>query len=188
MNTRRTSRPAVLITGIVLFIVLLLIDRASKAWAVSALAGAGEQQLIGDLFVLRYLENQGAAFGILQGRQSAFLLIAVIVLIVIVYLYIRLPYRRRFLSLRVLMVFIAAGAIGNLIDRIQNGYVVDFLYIKVIDFPIFNVADIYVTCCCILLIILLIFVYKDADFQEMAQAIRPGKHTPDSDGNGGEDA
>ena len=61
------------------------------------------------------------------------------------------------------MVLIFAGAIGNFIDRIRQGFVVDFLYFELIDFPIFNVADIYVTVGCILLILLLLFYYKDEE-------------------------
>jgi signal peptidase II len=65
--------------------------------------------------------------------------------------------------MRFLMVFIAAGAVGNMIDRVFLGYVRDFLYFSLIDFPIFNVADIYVTCATILLILLLLFYYKEED-------------------------
>ena len=177
-----------MVAGVVFFAVLLILDRISKNMVRANLAGSWEKPLIGDLFVLHYLENNGAAFGILQGKQSAFLVIAVIVLIIIVFVYVRMPYRRRFVPLRAVIVGIAAGAIGNMIDRITQGYVVDFLYIKVIDFPIFNVADIYVTCGCILLIIFLIFVYKDEEFQEMARSIRPGGRGQSSGEDGGEDS
>ena len=59
---------------------------------------------------------------------------------------------------------IAAGAIGNMIDRLLNGYVIDFLYFSLIDFPIFNVADIYVTVAMVVLFILILTIYKDDDF------------------------
>ena len=57
-----------------------------------------------------------------------------------------------------------AGAIGNLIDRISLKYVVDFIYFELIDFPIFNIADCYLTVSSFLLIILAIFYYKENDF------------------------
>ena len=60
-------------------------------------------------------------------------------------------------------VLLGAGAVGNLIDRMVQSYVVDFLYFKLIDFPIFNVADCYVTAGAILLAILILFVYKDEE-------------------------
>ncbi len=68
-------------------------------------------------------------------------------------------------KLHITLVFIASGAIGNLIDRIRNDYVVDFLYFSLIDFPIFNVADIYVTLSSVFLVILLLFVYKETDLE-----------------------
>ena len=71
------------------------------------------------------------------------------------------------------MLFFTAGAIGNFIDRITQQYVVDFLYFKLIDFPIFNVADIYVTCAAFAMILLGFFYYKDEDVER----IFPSKKT-----------
>lgn len=65
--------------------------------------------------------------------------------------------------LHVLLSLIAAGAIGNMIDRIRLDYVVDFIYFVLINFPIFNVADIYVSVSTVALVILLLFVYKEND-------------------------
>ena len=74
---------------------------------------------------------------------------------------------RKYLPLRACAVLIAAGAVGNFIDRIRLGYVVDFLYFKLIDFPIFNVADIYVTVSTALFIVLLCFYYKEEDIDRI---------------------
>ena len=63
------------------------------------------------------------------------------------------------------MTAIAAGAAGNLIDRVSQGYVVDFLYFKLIDFPIFNVADCYVTVATAILMVLFLWYYKDEEFE-----------------------
>ena len=65
------------------------------------------------------------------------------------------------------LAILCAGAVGNLIDRIMHRYVIDFIYFSVINFPIFNVADIYVTVSVILLIILVLFHYKDTDLQKI---------------------
>ena len=70
-----------------------------------------------------------------------------------------------------------AGAIGNMIDRAVRGYVVDFFYFRLIDFPIFNVADIYVTVTMILLLILILFYYKEEDLEFLS---RKGKHGRDN--------
>ena len=74
---------------------------------------------------------------------------------------------RRFLYLRVIAVLFLSGAVGNAIDRMMNGYVIDFFYFSLIDFPIFNVADIYVAVSTILLIVLMLFYYKDEDFDQI---------------------
>ncbi len=74
-----------------------------------------------------------------------------------------MPEDKKYLPLRVVGVLLGAGAVGNLIDRMAQSYVVDFLYFKLIDFPIFNVADCYVTAGAILLAVLILFVYKDEE-------------------------
>ena len=73
----------------------------------------------------------------------------------------KLPDEKKFVPLRICITLITAGAAGNLIDRVVQGYVVDFLYFILIDFPIFNVADCYVVIACILFIVLILFYYKD---------------------------
>ena len=78
-------------------------------------------------------------------------------------LFIRLPEGRRFLPLRLVGTLLTAGAIGNMIDRTLNSFVVDFLYFKLIDFPVFNVADCYVTVGAALLAVLILFYYKEEE-------------------------
>ena len=84
---------------------------------------------------------------------------------VFVWVFLKIPNVKRMLYLDFTFLFLSAGAIGNLIDRFTQQYVVDFLYFKLIDFPIFNVADIYVTCSAIALLILGLFYYKDEDIE-----------------------
>ena len=74
-----------------------------------------------------------------------------------------MPYQKKFIPLRIVLTILAAGAIGNFIDRITAGYVVDFIYFEIINFPIFNVADIYVCISVIILMYLLIFHYKEEE-------------------------
>ncbi len=147
----------------VLTALLVLLDQATKLAAVSALKDGGPYVLIPGVFQLQYLENRGAAFGLLQNARIFFLAVTLIALAAVIYVLVRLPLKRRYIVLRFLMVLIAAGAVGNMIDRVFLGYVRDFLYFSLIDFPIFNVADIYVTCATILLILLLLFYYKEED-------------------------
>jgi signal peptidase II len=82
----------------------------------------------------------------------------------ILYIVNRIPEDKKYRPLYLVSVLIFAGAIGNFIDRLKQQYVVDFIYFSPIDFPVFNVADIYVTCGCALMIVLFLFYYKDDDF------------------------
>ena len=160
----------------VLTALLVLLDQATKLAAVSALKDGGPFVLIPGVFQLQYLENRGAAFGLLQNARIFFLAVTLIALAAVIYVLVRLPLKRKYIVLRFLMVLIAAGAVGNMIDRVFLGYVRDFLYFSLIDFPIFNVADIYVTCATILLILLLLFYYKEEeDFAFLSPGGKKGK-------------
>ena len=156
-----------------LIIILIIADQLTKLWALADLRGSEGIPVISGVFELQYLENRGAAFGILQDKQILFLLITVAVAVLLTYISIRIPEERKYTPLRICYVLLIAGAFGNLSDRVERGYVVDFFYFKLIDFPIFNVADIYVTVTMVLLIGLILFYYKEEDFEFLS---RKGKH------------
>ena len=149
--------------AVVLFGVLVCLDLMTKLWAQNTLP---EKPiiLIQGVFELRYLENRGAAFGLLQNQRTFFIILTVIFLAAMVYVYMRIPPDKKFLPLRLLVIIVSAGAFGNFYDRLKLTYVRDFLYFSLIDFPIFNVADIYVTCSAVAFFILVVFVYKEDDF------------------------
>ena len=126
--------------------------------------GIGLIHGIENVFCLHYLENHGAAFGIFQNQQLFFLITTAIILAGIGYFSYKLPQDKKYLPLEIISLFVSAGAIGNFIDRLSYGYVIDFLYFELIDFPVFNVADCYVTCSAFFLIILIFFYYKEEDF------------------------
>ena len=149
---------------IISILALISIDQITKFIAKTNLVGS-PKVLIDGVLELRYVENSGAAFGILGGAMWLFYLITFIVLAAIIFIYIKVLSRKGFLPLRILSVFIFAGAVGNFIDRIRLGYVVDFVYISLINFPVFNIADIFVSWSAVLVLILLIFKYKDSDFK-----------------------
>lgn len=142
---------------------LVLVDQYTKWLAVSYLKGRASIELITNGLELSYLENSGAAFGMLQNQRAFFLILTGILTVGIASLFLRTPKTRRYLPLRVCMVVLTAGAIGNFIDRLLYGYVVDFIYISLIDFPVFNVADIYVTLTFFVLFFLLLFYYKEEE-------------------------
>lgn len=151
------------IIDFIMIIILIGIDQVTKRLAVIHLKDKPAYSIIDGVFELNYLENRGAAFGMLQNQKGFFILISCIVLIVICYILIRMPEDKKYNILHVLLVLIASGAIGNMIDRIRLEYVVDFFYFVLINFPIFNMADIYVSVACVLLAIVMLFVYKEED-------------------------
>ena len=156
-NNKKTNY----IFAIIGFILLLALDRFTKYLAVTGLKGTEGIDLIPGVLRLEYLENTGAAFGVMQGMQGVLLVVTVIVLLGILYIYMRIPEGKKYNILRVVAVFIIAGAIGNMIDRFLNNFVIDFIYFSLIDFPVFNVADCYITLSVILLFLLVLFYYKD---------------------------
>jgi len=152
------------VIGAVCFLVLLGLDRLTKRLAVTYLKDSAAVPIIKDVFELQYLENHGAAFGVLQKQRAFLLCFTVVILIFLVFLYWKLPDGKHYLPLRLVGVLTGAGAVGNLIDRMLQGYVIDFIYFKLIDFPVFNVADCYVVTAAFLLFFLICLFYKDEDF------------------------
>ena len=102
-----------------------------------------------------------------------FWILTAVFLFAAIYILIRVPKTRRYLPLIACVVVLAAGALGNLIDRVINHYVVDFIYFSIINFPIFNVADIYVTLSVIFLLILILFKYKEGELRFLGRKKDP---------------
>lgn len=140
-------------------------DQWTKYLAVKHLKGGQPFVLWDGVFELYYSENRGAAFGMMQGKQGFFFIIAAIVIIVVFYLLYKMPSERKYLPFTICLFLLISGAAGNMIDRLLQGYVVDFLYFKLINFPIFNVADCYVVVSTALLMALFLFVYSDAELE-----------------------
>ena len=164
MNKKNFSQKGILLgADILLLAILIFIDQLTKHFAVLYLKDKTAVSIIDGVFELKYLENRGAAFGMLQNQKFFFIFIALVILAVIAYVLVKTPNQRKYVKLHIALVFVAGGALGNMIDRCRLDYVVDFLYFSLINFPIFNVADIYVTLSAIFLVILLLFVYKESD-------------------------
>lgn len=149
--------------AVLLFVGLLLVDQVTKYLATTLLGVGGEFKVIPGIFHLTYLRNQGAAWGILQGHFVLFAIITFIVVAGLIFYYIRIPNKKEYRLLSFTVILIIAGAIGNFIDRLLYRYVVDFFYFKAINFPIFNVADIYVSIAAMLLAYCVLIRYKDED-------------------------
>ena len=148
-----------------LALMCVALDQFTKYQAVTHLKGQPSVPLITGVLELAYVENFGAAFGILQNARLLFTVISSLAVIVLLYILYKMPYQKKYVPLFFMLSLILSGAVGNLIDRIRTGYVVDFIYFSLIDFPVFNIADICVTCGAFTLVLLAVFRYRDEDFR-----------------------
>ncbi len=158
-----TKKKVLLFFDILGILLLIAADQYTKEMAVVHLKDKPAYIIINGVLELNYLENKGAAFGMLQNQKFFFIFVAIVILGVISYVLYKMPDNKKYTILHLLLSMIAAGAIGNMIDRIRLNYVVDFIYFVLINFPIFNVADIYVSVSTFVLVFLLLFFYKEND-------------------------
>ena len=154
-----------LICYIIATVLLVELDQICKYVAELNLSGNSGFDIIPGVFKFFYLQNQGAAWGVLSGKINLFIIMTLVIVAIIVYVVIKMPENKKYNPLFFTLIFLTSGAIGNFIDRVELGYVRDFIYFQLINFPVFNVADIYVTLSVIVLIILILAVYKDNDFE-----------------------
>ena len=167
----RFNKAISIIYSVVLIVILIALDQFTKVLAVNHLMNKDDFILIPGVLQFHYLESTGAAFSMLEGKQGLFAIATPILLIALAYILIRMPRNKRFTGLDYIIVFLIAGAIGNYIDRITNNYVVDFIFFSLINFPVFNVADCYVTVAVIVLFLMILFYYKDEELDEIKKSL-----------------
>ena len=142
-------------------VLLILADQISKFLTVKYLKPVSSIAMINGIFSLTYVENKGAAFGILQNARWVFIVATIVAIIAMVW------YKRKFKPqgkiINTSLCLLLSGALGNMIDRIFLGYVVDMLEVTFIDYPVFNVADCFVVVGAILLCIYILFIYKEPE-------------------------
>jgi len=145
---------------IITSIVLTIIDQISKIVVVNLLDTNNNIQLIKNFFYLTYAQNNGAAFSILTGQRILLILITLLIIGMLIY-YLKKNFNQDKLN-KIAFSLVIGGSIGNLIDRIVRGYVVDFIDFKIFgyNFPIFNLADTFIT---IGVIILIIIAFRKED-------------------------
>lgn len=149
------------ILSLVAVLAMIGLDQITKYLAVAQLKPIGNMTVIDGFLDFTFVENRGVAFGMLSGKKWVILLMVAVIVAVLVYYFMTLPKQKEYNLVRVALLMILAGAVGNVIDRIFRGYVVDFFEFTFIQWPVFNVADIYVVCGVILLCILMLFVIRD---------------------------
>ncbi len=153
------------IMNFILIPVLVITDQVTKQLALKNLNGKPPVDIIKNVLQLTYLRNDGAAWGMFSGKQWFFIILTVALMVLIIYILIKMPFTRKYLPLRIIIETLMAGALGNFIDRVANGDVHDFIYFKIIDFPVFNFADICVSLSMIALVIMILFKFRDTDFE-----------------------
>ena len=174
MNMKNQKQKFILLfASFMVLCLLLLLDQYTKHLAVVRLKGQAPVVLIDRVLEFNYLENTGAAFSSFSGKQTFLILLTTLVILLLLWKYMTLPITRRLLGMRFCILLILSGAVGNLIDRLINRYVVDFIYFVPIDFPKFNVADIYITVGVALLAILLLFYYTEEEMDNLLQLRKP---------------
>lgn len=144
-------------------IIFILIDQLIKFICLEKLKPINSIKIIDNFFYLTYVENKGAAFGLLEGARWIFILIAIIAVIICIFYYNKLStskFPKKFSNIgKISLIFIISGAIGNMIDRLFRGYVIDMFHFIFWgrEFAVFNIADIFVCIGTFLLIIFVIF-------------------------------
>ncbi|MBE6934089.1 MAG: signal peptidase II [Ruminococcaceae bacterium] len=138
---------------------LVAIDQVTKILVVQNIALGTQIPVIPNLFSLTYTRNEGAAWSLFAGQQWLFALVFVGFTALLLWEFFKkqLPFTP---LERWLLVFIYAGGLGNMIDRVRLEYVVDMIQTDFMDFPVFNVADCFISCGCVLLVIHLVFFNK----------------------------
>ncbi|NBI06898.1 signal peptidase II [Senegalia massiliensis] len=135
-------------------ILIIILDQLTKYFSVVNLEGEAPIVLIENFLQLNYVRNYGAAFGIMNSQRTFFLIITIIIVFGIIF------YINKYNNTKIMnysLVMIIGGAIGNFIDRLRVGYVIDFIDVnfgEVYDFPVFNIADSFIVIGTILLVIL----------------------------------
>lgn len=163
-----------IIIVLIVIAILVLIDKYTKILAETYLSNGNSVEIIKGALRLDLLPggNQGAAWGMFSGHQIVFVIIASLVCLFLLVIIYNIPADRKFIPLIVFMTMIISGGIGNMIDRVTVGTVTDFISFYIINFPFFNVADMYVSVSTVLFIIFFLFIYKEEDLKEIENSVK----------------
>jgi len=163
MKAHKLSKTGLYIIDFIIFSVIVVLDRVSKYFVEIRLKNNPAYPLFPKYLELYYLENSGAALGILKDQKYFFLLFSGLLLMLALYCIYKTPSKRKYVAFHFFLIFISAGSLSNSIDRILYGYVIDFIHINIINFPIFNIADFFVTLGAVSLAVLILFFFKEDD-------------------------
>ena len=141
--------------------ILVVLDQLTKVLALQYLKPVGSVTVFPHVLDLTFVENRGVAFGLFSGQRWFILLVTAVICVGLIWYWKSLPQKKEYKPLRISLLLILGGAISNILDRLFRGYVVDYLEVTFIDWPVFNLADIFVVVGTILMAIMVLFVLKD---------------------------
>ena len=164
----------------------VILDQLTKAIVVSQMALYEEVPFLPGLIRFYHTRNTGAAFSMFSDNRWVFMVFSVIAMIIMTYLLVKFHGRHWLLS--VSLAAVLGGGIGNMIDRVLSGYVVDFLDFQFMKFAVFNVADIFVTCGSVALAVYILFIEPKVEKRlqeqkEAASAAEEGTQEGNDDGD-----
>lgn len=172
------------IVAVIIIPLIFILDQLSKKWAIKALKGNPPIDVIKGFFDFRYVENPGAAWGLLGSiddsiRKPFFIVVSIVAIMFIIYFFIKIKKEQRLLSVAISLIL--GGAFGNFYDRVVNSYVVDFIhwFYKDYHWPTFNIADSAITCGVILMIFHMIFFEKDETAKKNSNGEQKAIHSDD---------
>lgn len=139
-------------------VALVAVDQVLKLLVVQSISDGRIVQLFGDVLVLKYSENTGSAFSMFSGHTEILTVLTALLIIALPFLYWYMKFEHPWAKASLFLIL--PGGVGNLIDRIFRGYVVDYIYFTPINFPIFNFADILVVSGVVALAIYVLFFYR----------------------------
>ena len=146
------------ILAIIIGIVLVAVDQVTKLYAINVIKPKGYITVIDNFYYFTYVENRGAAFGMMQNKQLFFIVVTLLIFVIFGYILLKYKIEGKLFFAAVVLIF--GGGVGNLIDRIFRGYVVDFLQFSFFS-PVCNLADYFITVGAVLLIISVLFCSKN---------------------------
>ncbi|MBR1674763.1 MAG: signal peptidase II [Eubacterium sp.] len=163
----KNEKTKILLTSFGIMALLIILDQITKDLMIKNYSVGKGLVLIKGFLELLHIKNKGSAWGIFDDKPIVPIIISCALILFIIYVYKNIIKYRKFRTLRICIVFLISGALSNIIDRIRIGAVTDFIYFKLIDFPVFNIADIYVTISMMVILISLIFTYNGDDLEIM---------------------
>lgn len=163
-SVRYTSRAIFFTCDFSVVGIVLVLDQFLKFLAIEKLQGQSSHVLVDGLLQFTYFENPGAIFGVLPNQIGMVLFASIIFDLGLLYIIFKLPSSKKYRVIHLLLSLLMAGSIGNCLDRIRFGFVVEYIYFIGLNFPVFNLSDFMIAISTLILVFFFLFRYKEKDF------------------------